>query len=343
MLRFGILGCGLHGERYLRHMIRDTPEITQPLCVWRRNEAERQRLETIYGVRAVDSLDELLSIEEIDAYLVTTPPGLHAQEIRSLLSLAKPILLEKPLTASLEEADDLWREYPKLPQQALMVAQTLRFNATLLRARELVDGLGDLHRIRLQQRLQPTRIAWQRDPRLSGGGSLTLTGVHLFDNLRWFVGRSPDAVSARVLAVDGFPTSNLFDACFEYELEPILCATEVSKFSDTRSCVMEFVGTKGQLVVDYQHGWIDRLVGSRLERVEAPGNPPTLPETLRAFCRAVQQGSAMPITFYDGRETLRMAEAARVSHREGRRVRLEDIAPEDGPINPTQGGVSHAS
>lgn len=339
MFRFGILGCGLHGERYLRHMLNDTPELTQPVCIWRRNEAERQRLETIYGVRAVDTLAELLTIEEIDAYLVTTPPGLHAEEIRSLLPLAKPILLEKPVTATLQEADDLWREHPGLPEQALMVAQTLRFNATLLRARELVDGLGELHRIRLQQRLQPTRIAWQRDPKLSGGGSLTLTGVHLFDNLRWFVGRSPDAVTARVLAVDGFPTSNLFDACFEYELEPILCATEVSKFSDTRSCVMELVGTEGQLIVDYHHGWIDRVVGSRVERVEAPGNPPTLPQTLRAFCRAAQQGNAMPITFYDGRETLRMAEAARVSNQESRRVRLEEIAPEDGPGDTTQKGV----
>ncbi len=126
---------------------------------------------------------------------------------------------------------------------------------------------------------------------------MTLTGVHLFDNLRWFVGRSPDAVSARVLAVDGFPTSNLFDACFEYELEPILCATEVSKFSDTRSCVMELVGTKGQLIVDYQHGWIDRLVGSRLERVESPGNPPTLPETLRHSVERFRRAAQCPSLF----------------------------------------------
>lgn len=331
MIRFGMVGCGLHGERYLRHIANDLPDQARVVALWRRDRRERERLASRYGAEPCAGFEELLDRRDLDAFLVTTPPGNHATELSRLIPTGRAILIEKPLTATLEQCDALWREHPRLPQMPLMVGQTLRYNPALRRAREEMGRLGRIHRIRIQQRLEPTTIAWQRDDAQSGGGSVTLTGVHLFDLLRWLVGRTPDAVSGRWLAVEGYPTSNVFDACFEYEEEGILCATEVSKFSRTRSCVLEIVGTEAQLVVDYLHGTLDRMVGRETERVAATGNPPTLVGTVKDFCRTLERGESMPIGFHDGRETLRMAAAIRVSNEMGRRVRLEELAPADGP------------
>ncbi len=330
MIRFGMVGCGLHGERYLRHIMNDVEQATV-VALWRRDADERARLAAEYGVEACESLEELATRQDIDAFLLTTPPGNHAAELERLLPVNRPLLVEKPLTATLAQTDALWRAHPQLDSAPLMVAQTLRFNPTLNFAREEMRGLGRVHRIRIQQRLEPTKIAWQRDDALSGGGSVTLTGVHLFDTLRWFVGRSPDAVMAKWWAVEGYPTSNLFDACFEYEAEEILCATEISKFSNTRSCGLEVVGTKAQLIVDYLHGTVDRIEGRESTRLAELGNPPTLVGTVEAFCRTLREGDAMPIGFLDGRETLRMAAAVRMSSETGRRVRLDEIAPADAP------------
>ncbi len=166
---------------------------------------------------------------------------------------------------------------------------------------------------------------------MSGGGSVTLTGVHLFDLLRWFLGKTPDTVMARALTVEGARTTNLFDACFEVEDPPVLCATEVSKFSTTRSCLLELVGSDAQLVVDYHHGWIDRIKGRETVRVAETGNPPTIPSLLRVFCSSVADGKPMPISFHAGRETLRMAAGVFVSSRQGQRVRLDDLAPGSVP------------
>ena len=105
----------------------------------------------------------------------------------------------------------------------------------------------------------------------------------------------------------------------------------ISKFSDTRSCILELVGREGQLIVDYLRGTVDRVQGRDTLRVAEPGNPPTLVGTVEAFCLTLKEGARMPIDFLDGRETLRMAAAVRVSNETGRRVRLDDIAPADAP------------
>ncbi len=331
MICFGLVGCGQHGERYLRHLQRDLGGMARAGCVWRRDTGERRRLAELYGVDTVGSLAELVSRDDLDAFLVLTPPGRHLEELRFLLPLERPILVEKPVTATLDEADALWRENPGLADAPLMVAQTLRFHPALRKAKESIDTLGRVHRIRIQQRLEPTDLAWQQDEAMSGGGSVTLTGVHLFDLLRWLLGRTPDAVMGRALIVEGASTANLFDAAFEYEKEEVLCGTEVSKFSQTRSCVLEIVGTRAQWVVDYLNGTIDRIEGRTRTRVAELGNPPTIPAMLETFCRCVEESRPMPITFHDGRESVRMAAAVFASSREGRRVRLDELAPGETP------------
>ncbi len=331
MISFGLVGCGLHGERYLRHLGRELAGRARAVCVWRRDEDERRRLAAEYGVETVARFEELLERDDVDAYLIVTPPGLHEDELRRLLPRGKPLLVEKPVTATLAEADGLWRDFPALPRSALMVAQTLRYHPVLVQAREMVGELGELHRIRVQQRLEPTQLQWQQDAAMSGGGSVTLTGVHLYDLLRWFVGRTPDAVMGRALNVEGARTTNVFDACFEYEDRELLCATEVSKFANTRSCLLELVGTRAQLIVDYQEGWIDRIEGRSRTRLLEGGNPPTIPQLLESFCDSVERSLPMPVDFHDGRETLRMAAGVFASSREGRRIRLDEIAPENAP------------
>jgi predicted dehydrogenase len=189
----------------------------------------------------------------------------------------------------------------------------------------MLPALGPVHRVRIAQRLEPSDLAWQRDPALAGGGSVLLTGVHVFDLLRWMIGRTPDAVTARMVALGDHPLENLFDACFEYDDPPLLAATEVSKFSRSRAGLLEFVGEEGELHVDYLRGTIDLREGRDVERVAEIGDLPTLPIALGFFAHLLRGEIESPVTLHDGIETVRMAEACYRSHASGRVVWLDEL------------------
>ena len=154
---------------------------------------------------------------------------------------------------------------------------------------------------------------------------MLLTGVHVFDLVRWMIGRTPDAVSARMFALQGHPLENLFDACFEYDDPPLLAATEVSKFSRSRAGLLEFVGEDGELHVDYLRGTIDLREGREVERVAEIGDVPTLPIALGFFAHLLRGEIDSPVTLSDGIETMRMVEACYRSRAEGRVVRLSEL------------------
>lgn len=320
MLRIGLLGCGVHGERYLRHLLADV-DGAQPVLFYRRDRGESERIEREYSVPRAASAEALLDSPEVDALLILTPPGEHLHPLRHFIDLGKPVLVEKPVLARWSDAPEL----SGLDAPMVMVAQSLRYTPVLQRIRHRLPELGQVHRIRAAQRLQPSPLEWQRSPEISGGGSITLTGVHLFDLLRWFVGRTPDAVLCRMQKLLEHPLENSFDACFEYEAEQILAATEVSKFGESRLGFLELIGTGGQLLVDYLQGVAWRVAGNRWEAFEDTGPAHTLIGVLEDFVRLARGEIPTPISLRDGMENVRMAEACYRSHHGGRRVLLADL------------------
>jgi len=156
-----------------------------------------------------------------------------------------------------------------------------------------------------------------------------LTGVHLFDLVRWFVGRTPDDVRATIRNVGGTRLENHFDACFGFDDGPLLAATEVSKFTASRSAQLEIVGTEGQFDVDYIEGVVRWRRGGIVDTlVEVPGAM-TLPLTLIAFVQWMRGQIENPVPLIDGAETLRMAEACYRSHDRGSVVRLDELTYEE--------------
>ena len=307
MIGFAILGCGAHGERYLRHLAAGDVPGARPTALWRQDQTAAAALAGRYSVRAHRDWSGLIADPAVDAVIVATPPGAHAAPILAAARAGKPVLTEKPLTANLADALALAAALPA--DARVMVAHTLRYAPALLAARARLPDLGELHRIRVAQRLEPNAIAWQRDRTLAGGGSVILTGVHGFDLVRWFAGATPDRVSACTRALLGHPFEDLFEARFEYADRPLIATCEVAKFSHSRSALLELVGTRGQCWVDYLAGRVEWIAGRERRVIAEPGDRPTLPPTLAAFCRWLDEGGACPVPLAEGIAALRMADA----------------------------------
>jgi predicted dehydrogenase len=82
--------------------------------------------------------DEVISRPEVTAVFVSTPEGHHAAPIKKALELGKPVLVEKPLAMTLEDADDIL-ETLKKTQGDLRVGYSRRFKECYLRAKEQMN------------------------------------------------------------------------------------------------------------------------------------------------------------------------------------------------------------
>lgn len=304
--RIGIIGAGAHGERYLRHGLRDVPGMTVT-AVCRRDRAAGAELAAGYGVRYLPEAPDVVAAPDVDGVVVCTPPSSHFPLAASVLAAGKPLLLEKPMTGALGEAE-LLAALDARAAAPLLLGQSLRWNPVILKARELWPRLGRVRLVRLAQRLAPTTLSWQRDRSQTVGGSVLLTGVHLFDLARFLTGREFARVDSRQWQVLNPVVEDFFLARAELD-DGCQVALEVSKYTDSRAQWLEAVGEDGQLWADYLTGGLVLRRGRSEERFDVDAAVPTLPAMLREWLACVKSGTRPPVGANDGLATLRVVDA----------------------------------
>jgi predicted dehydrogenase len=319
----GVIGAGTHGVRYLRHLARDV-ESLEPVALCRRDRQVGEGLAGELGCRYHARPADLIADPQVQTVIVCTPPSSHFGLAEMTLAAGKPLLLEKPLTGTLAEARRLARLAAESGAPPLLLAQTERWNATVREARALWPALGRVHHLRLSQRLAPTRLTWQRDPEISVGGSVLLTGVHLFDLVRHLTGQEFTEIDSRQRQVLNPTLEDQFLARATLA-DGTWVDLEVGKFTRSVSCLLEAVGETGQLLADYRHGGVTLIREGERERRETGPAPPTLPALLRDWLRVLDREIPPPVTVADGLRTLEVVEACYLSHRERRPVRIAEL------------------
>jgi predicted dehydrogenase len=133
--RVGVVGAGALGFHHVR-LLRDLPG-SRFAGFYERSEARRAQVAAELGVPAFDTLDALL--DACDALTVVVPTPAHHAVARAALARGKHLLIEKPITTTLEEADELL----DLAARAGAVVQTghvERFNRAVRAALPYVDA-----------------------------------------------------------------------------------------------------------------------------------------------------------------------------------------------------------
>jgi predicted dehydrogenase len=324
-IRIGLAGAGLHGTRYARHIVRDVSE-ARLIALTRRDAAAGRAQATELGCDYESGVDELVARPDIDAVVVVTPPIAHFHTTIAALKAGKAVLIEKPMVANVHEAEEL-RQAVERTGLPLMVAQTLRYNTVLRTVRERLGELGQVVQVRMAQRLEPSPLAWQRAHQAADAGSILLTGVHMFDAVRWMFDDEVVEVFCRARQVQNPSHEDFFAASIVLARTGIHADLEISSFTQSRSCRIEIVGEYGQFLGDY---WNHRLfyASGRDEHIEPlPAEVLTVEATLRDFCQRLISGEAMPITVVDGLRTVEIAEACYASARADSVITLAAAAP----------------
>lgn len=101
MVRLGIVGFGIMGERLLRAAL--THEEVRPVALWDPSPAAATRLaEVAPGLPMLDSASAV--IETCDALYIASPPSSHIPHAEAAFAAGRAVFLEKPLASDLADA-----------------------------------------------------------------------------------------------------------------------------------------------------------------------------------------------------------------------------------------------
>ena len=316
----GLIGAGKHGQRYAHHVRADVPELVLGALCRRDARAGAEQARAL-GCRFHADWRALVADPAVEAVIAVVPPTLHPAIAAAVAAAQKPLLIEKPLAPTAAAAREIVRVLGAAGVPALM-AHTLRWNAVVRALRERLSSLGPLRALVLNQRFEPSPLAWLDDPQIAGGGIILHTGVHGFDLVRWLTGREVARVWCRATRVNTARTEDNFLAVLELEGSDALVAVSGSRSTAGRSGLIDVAGAHGQLLGDHALGFAHAVRG--LERTPIPvGEPvPTVREALRSFVRLILDAEPPPATLEDGARAVAIAEACLASAATGRAVSL---------------------
>ena len=198
MVRYGILGFGLHGLKRLIPAFAGTQN-SKLTGIWRRNLDKAKSNANDYGIETVfATAEELCASPHVDVVFVTSPDALHMHDSLLAMSHNKAVLCEKPLAMSVEEADQMLSAGRKAHVQ-FGVAQNFRYNRSVDLIRKWVQAgrigkpiFANSHFYFLSAESQR---AWIYDPSLARGGPIGDVGIHCLDVLRYVLRDDVTAVA----------------------------------------------------------------------------------------------------------------------------------------------------
>jgi predicted dehydrogenase len=236
-LRIGVVGTGSLGYHHAR-ILRDLPGTLFKGFY----EANGERAGTVsreLGIRAYDSLDALL--EDVDAISIVVPTPAHHEVAKAALLKGKHLLIEKPITVTLVEADELLALADTMNVK-IQIGHIERFNRAIRAALPHVD--------------QPLFIDSDRlapfNPRGSDVAVVLDLMIHDIDLVLTLIGAEVRDVSAAGLGVLT-PSIDIADARITFATGAVATIT-ASRVSKDRMRKLRIFQRNGYLSLDLASG-----------------------------------------------------------------------------------------
>ncbi|KAA3633849.1 MAG: gfo/Idh/MocA family oxidoreductase [Calditrichaeota bacterium] len=145
-MKIGVIGCGYWGPNLIRNFTAmDTCEV---IAV---SDLQEERLSFVKKTfpsikRLTKDAADIINSSDIDAVVVCTPVSTHHQLGHDILSSGKHLLMEKPFTATVEQAESLI-ELAEQKNLKILVDHTFIYTGAVQTIKSYIDSgkLGDLY------------------------------------------------------------------------------------------------------------------------------------------------------------------------------------------------------
>jgi len=185
-IQVGLVGYGLAGSVFHAPLIRACAHMNLAAVLTSRAVPN-----------AVHSLDELIDKSEL--VVVASPNTSHFPIARQALEAGRDVVIDKPFTVTVEQADELIRA-AATRQLVLSAFHNRRWDSDFLTVRTILPRLGEIFLFEANwDRFRPQiKLGWRESPE-PGGGLLNDLGPHLIDQALQLFGM-PDHVAADIFA-----------------------------------------------------------------------------------------------------------------------------------------------
>ncbi len=329
MIGFALIGCGRIGRVHARN-IAAHPRAELVTCYDVAVPAAAA-VAAEWGAWQARAVDEALAAPRVDAVLVASSTGTHVDLIARSVQAGKPVLCEKPVDLDIARVDACWDAIFGL-RPVVMIGFNRRFDPSFRALHDRLEAgeIGALEQVVITSRDPAPPPA----PYIAGSGGLfrDMT-IHDFDMARFLAG---DIVEVQAMG------ANLVDAAIQTQgdIDAAMLVLRAASgalvhINNSRRCAygydqrIEVFGAAGMLQAHNRHlttveAWgaqrtraLDRVQDFFITRYEDAYRA-----ELDHFITCVETGAAPLAGFAEGREALRLADAALESMRTGRVVRL---------------------
>ncbi|KKC48151.1 oxidoreductase [Paenibacillus sp. D9] len=355
-IRTGLIGYGLSGSVFHAPLIAAEEGLQLTGVVTSQTDKVREDYE---NVDVYEDVEALLG-SGVEMVVVASPNTLHYEHAKSAILAGKHVVVEKPFTNTVREAEELI-QLARDKGVLLSVFHNRRWDNDFLTVRQVLDS-GTIGRISVYEahydRYSPeveVETRW-RDQPLPGSGILYDLGAHLIDQAVQVLG-SPDSIWADLrLDREEAETVDYFHLVLAYpQSRAILRAGTLVRQAGPRFMVHGDLGSYIKYGLDPQedqlkaglrpgdadwgadkeecYGELTTAVGDLTMRTKIDTLPGSYQEYYRGIAEAISGGGKPPVRAEEALEVIRLIEAAHRSARERRVIDLSSVPGEAAQID----------
>ena len=175
----GVFGIGWVAGEHIKAYVNNPLTRVVALASRRRQSAQAKKDDLHLDCDILDSLDEMLTRDDIDIISLCSPNFLRADEIIKCCQAGKHFFAEKPIVHTLEQLRAVEEAYASAQVKSI-VGFVVEYYAQFLSIRSLITtgGLGDIFYVETDywHELGPAWTGWSWANTIQGGGSTALLG-----------------------------------------------------------------------------------------------------------------------------------------------------------------------
>ncbi|MCU1527616.1 MAG: oxidoreductase domain protein [Frondihabitans sp.] len=319
--RVAVVGTGNWGRQHARIFSRRLD--TELVAIVGRTPSRTEERAAEYEATAYTDLDEMLATARPDLVTVCLPNEGHYETTLRLVDSGVPLLVEKPLVFSMDEADELLRR-AELRESFFAINFNHRFAEPFVRAKSLIDA-GELG----ETVFATWRFGGEANHGTSPDANIIETQCHGFDMLEHLVGPIASVAAQVTNMTYGARSTVAIAVEFQGGAVGTLLGSYDSSYAYPDSQLVEINGTRGRLVIrDTVRELSFSRIGDETESVwragyfndEARSFHATFDRHVDQILVALRAGLQPPVHAAAGRRALSLAVDSVESHRSGRRI-----------------------